>query len=666
MSNNPSAELPSPTKQTGTKATFASLALLILLAGFSLRIYRLDAQALSGDEAFSVINWGQTPLNDLLDRIALIDPQPPLALLSFHGWTKITGYTEFAVRMFSTLASTMTIALAYRLGCELGNKKVGIISAAICATNPYQIWHAQDARSYSLWMAASATACWAFLLFLRKPGQTRRAIIYTITSAASMYTFYLEGFLLIAQNLYVLYTLRRNKQFLIRWLSSQAGIVLLLSPWLLRPELWRSGYQPTAGRPDITLALQTLLIGNTLPTQLQTPPAQQSSQTISLATIITLALLLASFATLWLSNSNKNDHGKRKAAILTLLSLLPAALLAGLTILTGKGYFRARYISASSIPLIVATASMLATILENKNVPRRLALACIALITSGIITLNGTGIWHYHFDPEFAKAPDWPEIVKTLSEQATTSDLIIRNFPDPAFDYYYKGDTPYTILPAQANAAPAETAQALETICTQYDYLWFLPVESSAWDQDQTVATWLWENTQFISEQWIGSTHLLQYTSWEAENNDITNPTALTFGNLVRLNGYRATPPQSQWEAGEVVYLELFWNPLGQSEESLTVFVHVLGLPNSEGSPLWTQDDHPPQNGRISTQSWISGQLYRDVYRLILPPDMYAGQYTVTVGFYDPRTGQRLVLDNDIPQAGANEAILFSFYILPR
>jgi len=648
------------------KATYVSLALLILLAGFSLRIYRLDSQALSGDEAFSVINWGQTPLNDLLGRIALIDPQPPLALLSFHGWTKVTGYTEFAVRMLSTLASTVTVALAYRLGCELGNKKVGIISAAICATNPYQIWHAQDARSYSLWMAASATACWAFLVFLRKPGQTRRVITYTLASAASVYTFYLEGFLLIAQNLYALYTLREDRRFLLRWLSSQAGIALLLSPWLLRPELWRSGYQPTAGKPDITLALQTLLIGNTLPTQLQTPLTQQFSQTISPATLITFTLLLASLAALWLSNRSNNDSSKRKAAILTLLSLLPAILLAGLTILTGKGYFRARYISASSLPLIVATASMPAAILESKDVPRRSALACTVLITLGIIALNGTGIWHYHFDSEFAKAPDWPEIVETLNEQATTSDLIIRNFPDPAFDYYYKGDTPYTILPVQANATPAETAQALETICTQYDYLWFLPIESSAWDQDQTVATWLWANTQFISEQWIGSTHLLQYTSWEAETDDITNPTTLTFGNLARLNGYRVTPPQSQWKAGEAVYLELFWSPLEQSEESLTIFVHVLGPPNPEGSPLWTQDDHPPQNGRISTQSWIGGQLYRDVYKLILPPDMHAGQYTVTVGFYNPRTGQRLVLGNDIPQAGADEAILFSFYILPR
>jgi uncharacterized membrane protein len=655
MSDNPPAGSSPPTKQSTTTAIHQiALAVLVLFIGFSLRLYRLDAQPLSGDEAFSVINWGQTPLNDLLGRIALIDPQPPLTLLSFHGWARLTGYTEFAARMLSTLASTTTIALAYRLGCELGSKKIGLISAILCTINPYQIWYAQDARSYSLWMTTSALTSWTFLAFLRRPDRTRRAVAYSLASATSLYTFYLEGFLLIAQNIHALCTLRKHRRHLFQWLLSQVGIALLLSPWLLRPELWRSEYQPTAGKPDITLALQTLLLGNTLPTSLQTPLKQPIYQTISPGTIIAVILLVASFTTLWLSRYRKG------ASILTLLSLAPVVLLSALTILTGKGYFRARYISASSLPLIMATAFMLAT-LEGK----KLYKAAGTMIALGIVILNGVGIWHYHFDPQFAKAPNWQGIVRILDEQTTTSDLIIRNFPDPAFDYYYNGNTPYTILPAQANANPTETTQALEAIYTQYSHLWFLPIESPAWDRDRVVATWLSTNAQFISEQWIGTTHLLQYASWEADARDIANHTSLTFGNLARLSGYRITPLLPRWGAGETVYLELFWTPLGQSEESLTVFVHVLGPPNPEGSPLWAQDDHPPQNGRLSTRDWTSGELYRDVYKLALPVNMDASQYTVTVGFYNPQTGQRLTLSEDIPQANANEAILFSFHIPP-
>lgn len=650
----------SPTTTRKPTPIFTPLAIIILVIGFGLRIYRLDAQPLSGDEAFSVINWGQTSLGDLLGRIALIDPQPPIALLSFHGWTKLTGYTEFATRMFSVLASTTTIALAYRLGHELGNQKIGLVSATLCAVNPYQIWCAQDARGYSLWMATSAIAGWAFLTFLRKPNQTQRAILYSLASAVSIYTFYLEGFLLVAQNLYAFLKLRRSRQYLLRWISSQIGIALLLSPWILRPELWRSGYQPTAGQPDITLALQTLLMGNTLPTQLQTPLTQHIYQTISPATLITLILIAAGLVMLWLSPF------KEGAGILTLLSLIPAILLATLTILTGKGYFRARYISASSLPLIITTAFMLLITFGDKTRHRAAHTTITAAIALGIATLDSIGIWHYHFNPQFAKAPNWRGIVEVLNEQTRPTDLIIRNFPDPAFDYYYGGNTPYTLLPAQANADPVETAQTLESICAQHDYLWFLPVESPAWDRDQIVAAWLSTNAQFISEQWIGRSHLLQYTSWEAENDDITNPVRLTFGSAARLDGYRLTPPQPHWEAGETIYLELFWHPLAQTEESLTIFVHVLGPPNPEGSPLWTQDDHPPQNGRISTQSWTIGELYRDVYKLVLPSNLQAGQYSVTVGLYNPETSERLPLGNNIRQAGPNEAILFHFNIPPQ
>ncbi|NDJ54315.1 MAG: hypothetical protein GYB68_14685, partial [Chloroflexi bacterium] len=55
----------------------------LLLVGFALRLYRLEAQPLSGDEAYSVVVWTQTPPAELLSSIALAttEPHPPLALL---------------------------------------------------------------------------------------------------------------------------------------------------------------------------------------------------------------------------------------------------------------------------------------------------------------------------------------------------------------------------------------------------------------------------------------------------------------------------------------------------------------------------------------------------------------------------------------------------------
>ncbi len=40
----------------------------------------------------------------------------------------------------------------------------------------------------------------------------------------------------------------------------------------------------------------------------------------------------------------------------------------------------------------------------------------------------------------------------------------------------------------------------------------------------------------------------------------------------------------------------------------LKVFAHLEGTVNPRpGSPLWTQDDHFPQDGRVSTTNWEIG-----------------------------------------------------------
>jgi hypothetical protein len=100
---------------------------------------------------------------------------------------------------------------------------------------------------------------------------------------------------------------------------------------------------------------------------------------------------------------------------------------------------------------------------------------------------------------------------------------------------------------------------------------------------------------------------------------------------------------------GETLAVELFWVPLRRSEADLTVFVHLLGPPRADGSPLWAQDDHPPQRGRANTTIWRVGQILRDVYQLTIPPDTPAGIYHLTVGLYDPVSGQRV----PIAQPGA-------------
>jgi uncharacterized membrane protein len=173
--------------------------------------------------------WGRVSLDHLLNTIALIDPQPPAALLSFYGWVRLVGDSEFAARMLSALSSTLTAAAAYGITRHFLPPRAALLACLLTAVNPYQIWYAQDLRSYSLWMALSAITLFLLLQVLKHPSRPIHWAAYIITAAASIYTFYLELFLLAGHNLCPVVQPPRPEVSL-HWAISQSIIVLILAP----------------------------------------------------------------------------------------------------------------------------------------------------------------------------------------------------------------------------------------------------------------------------------------------------------------------------------------------------------------------------------------------------------------------------------------------------
>ncbi len=635
---------------TNKSHTHWPTALLILLAGFALRIHHLNHQPLSADEAFSLVVWTRSTLNHLFTTIALIDPQPPATLLTLYGWVRLVGDTEFAARMLSALASTITLATAYGAATLVFNHRIALISLALCAINPYQLWYAQDIRSYSLWMCTSALSLWLLLAALKNPTATSRWIPYVIVTALSIHTFYLEVFLIAAQNIFILPQLRKTPTLIKPWLYSQAAIALLLIPWFSRPSLWNSGYLPTAGPANIPKSIETFLFGETLPTAVQTPLFSIATHTFSITSLIATAIFLAALiATLNMKNT-------RDLPLIALYAVTPIAGLALLATLTHKGYFRARYASAASMPTLLLTSALLYALLTKSSNKRTNITAAIML---AILTLTPATLSTWQYYTSYSKAPPWREIIQTLTIQAKPTDLVLRNYPDPAFDYYYNLQVNTALLPTEATTPPEETHHTLSDLLSRYDHIWFMPVPSEAFDSQQVVFHWLDENAQLISEQWIANTHLMQYARWNVNPHQIEHQTTITFPNTATLRGYRITPPGTP-QPGTTTFLELFWEPTTQTDRPMTIFTHLLGPPNLDGSPLWSQDDHPPQEGRITTQTWQPGSLIRDVYQLDIPESLPSGSYTVTVGFYDSNA-TRLTLSPDTPQAEPDGATLFTF-----
>ncbi|HEC23412.1 MAG TPA: hypothetical protein ENI95_10910, partial [Chloroflexi bacterium] len=378
---------------------------LILLLGFALRLYRIEGQPLSGDEAYSAVVWVQSSPATLLNSIALAttEPHPPLALLTLHYWARLAGDSILALRLFATLASLVTIAAVYAIARRLGGRMAALLATLLCALNPFQLWYAQFARNYSLWMAASAVTVLLLLHAWRKPERPARWVPYILSAVFTGYVFYLEAFLLVAHNLFALAKVRlseagRRLRLLLIWAITQASIAAALAPWYLRPELFLNSreYEPNGEPANILWAIQSFLLGDTLPPPLQHPLIIQPEHSLGIASAIASFMVIVSLVLIWRTARRETFY------FLAAYSLTPLAILTGLTLITGRRYFHPRYIAASSTAFILVVAFGLEglTKLPRPSLSLRRGLSMVGAGT--IAALSLVGLWNYHFNPAFS------------------------------------------------------------------------------------------------------------------------------------------------------------------------------------------------------------------------------------------------------------------------
>ncbi len=115
------------------------------------------------------------------------------------------------------------------------------------------------------------------------------------------------------------------------------------------------------------------------------------------------------------------------------------------------------------------------------------------------------------------------------------------------------------------------------------------------------------------------------------------------WADVIRLRGYRISPQIAS--PGEEIAVTLYWQPMSDVDVSYKVFVHLV---DSRGH-LVAQHDGVPVNGTLPTDLWVPGEDIVDEHVVVLPEDVRPGEYTVRVGLYDPRTGERLPLSQPHP-----------------
>src|SRR3989344_1347451 len=205
----------------------------IILLGLLLRLYDLDKESIWVDEAYS-LHYALLPSpNEVMAGTVETEGAPPGYYLFLHYWIKVFGSSEFSVRFPSLLAGAISIAIIFKIGEVLYDRRTGLIAALLFSTSMLQILFSQEARLYSIYGCLTLCTLYFFIIIYKKSQQhsqisNKYYVFYALSMILSLYLNFVAGVLII---LYTFAALWRKENFpWKKWLLTHLIIVLVALP----------------------------------------------------------------------------------------------------------------------------------------------------------------------------------------------------------------------------------------------------------------------------------------------------------------------------------------------------------------------------------------------------------------------------------------------------
>ena len=655
---------------------YRSLWLIILWAGFGLRLYRLGAQSLWYDETVSAYLASKS-IPQLIAHTAR-DIHPPGYYLLLHLWSRLVGDSEFALAFFSLAFGLLLIPLTYALARRLAGRTGALWSALLVATSPYNLWYSQEVRMYTLGAVLGLMTLWCTLQMMDQrrsaADRGRWAVGYGLAAAAGLYVLYYFAFLLVVLNLLIIGHLLfgRQGQRLRLWLLTQAAVLLLYLPWL--PIAWRQATNPPVPPwrsfiPPHTVALEAW-------TALSLGQSVQPGQVWPIL-LLTGALCLLGFKTqARLRRSPIPDRQPGAGASLLQPRLLLVAYPFGPLILIYLAslitpLYHVRYLFTYAPPFYILLGTGL-TWLTRRARPLA-ALAALALLLGSAFSLR-----ELHTNPRYA-ADDFRAAVGFIAERWRPGDAVLINagYAYTGFLYYYDGpiagrirltdyqaadnpaahslDRPLLLTTGSIGGDPdlgwgdpasdfyatteAETAAALTRVTHTFPRLWVLRIYDTVTDPDGFIRRWLADNTTPFEDRLFTGESFMRVQGFLSPTQPAPpQETPVPLEGGITLRGWQVTPTAP---AGTPVDVVLWWQVEAPPATDYAVSLKLWGT-EGENVYLAAQQDEWPLGGLFFTSAWPPGQLIRHPMRLWLPADLRPGQYWLNVEMYDPATVQPL------------------------
>ncbi len=635
--------------------TFA-LGLLILLAA-ALRFYRLAAQDIWGDEAFSIF-LSQQSLNVVLAGAS--DTHPPFYPLLLFVWLQLAGATAFATRALSALIGILAVPLIFVLANSITlQPRVRWFAAILLAVSPLMIYYSQETRMYELvtilclassyWMLKCA-ALWRrrsdageqrkqssdFPPYLRAVAPLREtsSVFYVVFTLLALYTHYSAFFVLAAQNIFALIHFRNQRAALMRWLVRQIFFVIAYLPWIIVQSSFLRG-KASARFDEWGWAGIEMIFGKTFLAFSAGVTTEFPIPQIAAVLFLTFAVFgVYAMARAPKYSATPLRSVQNVAWFVPLYFLVPILIAYGINPI--MPFFFERYVLVALPGFLLLVAFGLDRFAGHDH---RAALGMLVLFVS----ISAFALFNFYFDDTYAKGK-YGKMMTYVSQNAQPGDVLILNNPlqKPLYRYYAPTNVPAHFFPdGGASLEEPHVRQELEHTAKKSARVWLVMFGNPAeYDPTGYLEKWFGANAfkSYFGGYVDASLHLYVMPSAAPA---IRRSELYTLGKSIQLVGFdldRADP-----KPGQSVLLTLHWKTTAPVDNRYTVFAHIIGAVNpATQSPVWAQMDSEPAGGARPTSTWQIDEVIDDRHGLLLPRDTPPGEYLIEIGMYDSSTQTRL------------------------
>jgi len=634
--------------------------LLILSVALFLRLHCLTCSSYWHDEGNT---WALVQRSFAQIAVgAAADIHPPGYYWLLKLWSIPFGYSPFALRAFSALTGTLTVAVVYAFGRAVISHQssvkgdgsspaqspipnpqslVPLFAALLAALNPFQIFYSQEARMYSLLMLESAALVWVAIgQGKRQRGKSKVGYVipsqftihnsqfvisFALIAAAGLWTHYIFPVVLASAGVAFLWTHRRDfypiphLQSLRPFLFANLLALLLFLPWLPtaidRILSWPAGGVEISALDGLRLTLQTLTVG----------PIRSGPE---LAWPWLLLVGLLPLIGLWRMRRNA------AAPFLALWLLAPIGLMFGLGLFSDS--FLKFLLVASPAWCVLAACCALRIPYSITRVTTYAARSTqYALPMAAVLLAYATLPAYYAAPAARDNYAGMAATVAALGDPAT--DAVILNAPGQADVWaIYDPGLPVLALPAARPPERVESEAQLAAALADRRQLFALFWATEQSDPQGIVEGWLNRHAFKGLESWQGNVRFVQYSlPNQLVCEDFILP--VRFDETIQLTRI-CLPGARAVVAGTSLPIALHWQtdtPIGQRYKA------TLQLLNSENQVVGQQDGEPGGGG-LPTTGWQPGAEIVDNRGVYAPIGAPPVEYRLILALYDAETGQRL------------------------